>query len=66
MHTNLIKKYLKLRSQTAAAKPQECIFIDDIEQYTEAARTMGINAHTFTTPGKLEQFLNEQKIIKTG
>lgn len=42
----------------AAARPQECLFIDDIEQYTDAARSMGINAHTFTNAEKLEQALN--------
>jgi len=41
----------------ASARPQECVFIDDIEQYADAARSMGINAHTFTSAEKLEQFL---------
>jgi putative hydrolase of the HAD superfamily len=47
----------------ASARPQECIFIDDIEQYTDAARSIGIHAHTFTTAGKLEQFLKELKVL---
>jgi putative hydrolase of the HAD superfamily len=48
---------------SASAWPQECIFIDDIKQYTAAAENLGINAHTFTTAHRLEQFLEELDIL---
>jgi len=57
------QKIFEAALASASAKPQECIFIDDIEHYTEAARSMGIHAHTFTTAGKLEQFLSDLKIL---
>lgn len=48
---------------SASACPQECIFIDDIEHYTEAARSLGIKTHTFTTAGRLKQFLSDLRIL---
>lgn len=43
------------RAETPA---QQCLFIDDIELYTETARNMGIRSHTFTSAGRLETFLS--------
>jgi HAD superfamily hydrolase (TIGR01509 family) len=57
------QKIFEAALASASARPQECIFIDDIEHYTEAARSMGINAHTFTTADMLEQYLNDLKIL---
>jgi putative hydrolase of the HAD superfamily len=57
------KEIFEAALASASAKPQECIFIDDIEHYTEAARSMGINAHTFTTADMLEQYLSSLKIL---
>ena len=53
----------ELALNRASARPQECIFIDDIEQYTEAARNVGMHAHTFTTAERLEQHLNDLHIL---
>ncbi len=47
----------------AAARPQQCVYIDDIEQYTEAARGLGIHAHTFTDAGRLEQYFKTLHIL---
>jgi HAD superfamily hydrolase (TIGR01509 family) len=57
------KKIFEAALSSASARAQECIFIDDIAHYTEAARSMGIHTHTFTTAEKLEQFLNDLKIL---
>jgi len=57
------KEIFEAALSRASARPQECIFIDDIEQYTEAARSMGIHTHTFTTATKLEHFLTGMKIL---
>jgi HAD superfamily hydrolase (TIGR01509 family) len=57
------QKIFEAALASASARPQECIFIDDIENYTEAARSMGIKAHTFTTADMLEQYLNDLKIL---
>jgi HAD superfamily hydrolase (TIGR01509 family) len=47
----------------AATRPQQCVYIDDIEQYTDAARSLGINAHTFTNARRLEQYLTDMGIL---
>ncbi len=47
----------------AGARPQECIFIDDIEQYTDAARSLDIIAHTFTNARRLEQYFETMGIL---
>jgi len=47
----------------AAARPQQCVYIDDIVQYTDAARSLGINAHTFTNARRLEQYLTDMDIL---
>ncbi len=57
------RKIFEAALASASARPQECIFIDDIEQYTDAARSMGIHAHTFTTARKLKQFLSELEVL---
>jgi len=57
------KKIFETVLTRASARPQECVFIDDIEQYTDAARSLGITAHTFTNTEKLEQFLNSLNIL---
>jgi len=57
------KKIFETALSRASARPQECVFIDDIEEYTKAARSMGIHTHTFTTAAKLEYYLNSLKIL---
>ena len=38
-------------------KPEECIYIDDIPSYVEAAKNLGLNALQFTTVEKLKSDL---------
>lgn len=40
-------------------KPEECVFVDDIEEYVEAAKEIGFNAFQFTSAKKLEEDLRE-------
>ena len=47
----------------SAARPQQCVFIDDIEQYTQAARGLGINAHTFTNARSLGHYFKTLGIL---
>jgi putative hydrolase of the HAD superfamily len=57
------KKIFETALARVSARPQESVFIDDIEQYTDAARSMGMNAHTFTNTQKLEQFLTSLNML---
>ena len=57
------KQIFEAALASASATAQECIFIDDISLYADAASAMGIHAHTFTTAEALEQFLSDMNII---
>ncbi len=57
------KKIFETALASSSSRPQECIFIDDIDLYTKAARSLGFHAHTFTTAARLELYLNDLKII---
>ena len=39
--------------------PHECVYIDDIENYVEAARDLGMNAIHYMSPQQLEKSLKE-------
>ncbi len=43
-------------------RPEETIFIDDLESFTRAAAELGLHAHTFTSPVDLRQFLVEHGV----
>lgn len=39
--------------------PHECVYIDDIEKYVDAARSLGMNAIHYCSPQQLEESLKE-------
>ena len=41
--------------QKASCSPAECLYIDDIPEYTEAAKELGIDAITYTNMADLEK-----------
>lgn len=43
--------------------PQECLFIDDLEQNVEAAERVDLRAHRFLGAAELEEFLKKQGIL---
>lgn len=43
--------------------PKEAVFTDDMDDFTAAASTLGIHAHTFKNPGLLRQFLGEKGVL---
>ncbi|MBN1540352.1 MAG: HAD family phosphatase [Candidatus Thermoplasmatota archaeon] len=45
-------------------RPEECIYIDDIEEYAKKASDLGMIGHTYIDHNKLISFLYEQGIIK--
>lgn len=47
----------------AGCAPQECFFTDDIPEYVEAARKMGIDAVLFEGAEKLEQDLRARGVL---
>jgi len=57
------RKIFEAALARANARPQECVFIDDIEHYTEAARTIGIRTHTFTTARNLDVYLRSLNLL---
>jgi len=57
------RKIFEAALDRAGALPQQCIFIDDIADYTQAARSLGITAHTFTDARRLEQYLTTLGIL---
>jgi glucose-1-phosphatase len=59
------RKIFTAALKRAAARPEQCVFIDDIPQYTEAARSLGITAHTFTDAGRLAQYFKSLNILPT-
>ncbi|HTS30649.1 MAG TPA: HAD family phosphatase [Bryobacteraceae bacterium] len=46
----------------AACRPEECFFTDDIPEYVEAARRLGIDAVQFQSAGQLEEELKQRGI----
>lgn len=46
---------------SAGALPSECIYIDDVPQYVEAARQLGMHGISFNTVEKLKQELHDLK-----
>jgi epoxide hydrolase-like predicted phosphatase len=41
----------------------ECIFTDDLEEFTAAATRLGFHAFTFTNPDEFEQYLLEMGVL---
>jgi putative hydrolase of the HAD superfamily len=44
-------------------KPLECVYIDDIEKYVEAARNLGMNAVRYRSPQQLVESLRELQVM---
>jgi len=42
--------------------PEEAVFTDDMDDFTAAAASLGIHAHTFKTPTLFRQFLGEMGV----
>ncbi|MFZ0549154.1 MAG: HAD family phosphatase [Candidatus Promineifilaceae bacterium] len=42
---------------------EECIFTDDLEDFTEAAATLGFHTFTFTNPADFRQYLQEEGVL---
>jgi len=49
--------------QKGGARPSECVYIDDIIEYVEAARQMGMNGIHFRTIEKLKKELSNLDIL---
>lgn len=50
--------------QITQRRPEECLFIDDIEVNVEAARSLGMHTIQFTKPGQLRQALKNMNLLK--
>lgn len=49
--------------ELAKCRPNECFYVDDIVEYIEAARCLGIDAEVHTTPERFVQLLEERGIV---
>ena len=56
-------KLFELAVQRALCPSQACYYIDDIPQYIEAAKTLGITGHLFTHPSLLLKDLQTYNIL---
>jgi putative hydrolase of the HAD superfamily len=45
--------------QRLGVEPAEAVFTDDLPSFTAAAASLGLHAHTFTTPAAFRAFLRE-------
>jgi len=50
--------------QITQRRPEECLFIDDVEVNVEAARSLGMHAIQFAKPGQLRQALKNMNLLK--
>lgn len=44
-------------------KPEEAIFTDDMERFTEAAEEVGMYAHRFSTPREFKEYLKQMRVL---
>ena len=48
----------------AHCSPQECYYIDDIQEYVQVAEKLGIQGHVFTSPSLLVKDLKAHNILQ--
>ena len=48
----------------SSSEIKNCFYTDDIEEFVKSAKTLGIDAHTFTTTTKLSHALLERNFLK--
>jgi putative hydrolase of the HAD superfamily len=56
------KIYLYALNQLGV-EPEEAVFTDDLANFTKAAKELGINAKTFTTPADFRLYLHEIVVL---
>lgn len=49
--------------KAAARHPEECFYLDDIPDYVNAAKALGIHAATYRNTEQMKQHLREKKLI---
>lgn len=57
------KKIYKAALEKALCKPEECLFIDDIQKFTEAAERLGMKVIHYKNHSYLEEKLKEFEIL---
>jgi putative hydrolase of the HAD superfamily len=50
--------------QISQRRPEECLFIDDIEDNVESARSLRMDTIQFTSPGQLREALKNMNLLK--
>lgn len=57
------RRIYEVALEKALCRPEECVFIDDIKKFVDAAKGFGINAVQYKSHAYLEEKLRELKVI---